>query len=76
MVNEADADQLNGWVRVAAIVLGAKTYRMFAADYRPYADPASELAAVLSGTCLSSSSLSLASALWGADDSAELLRMA
>lgn len=74
VVNEADADQLERLSRVAAIVLGAKTYRMFA-DYWPYADPASEPVAVpLRNLPKFVVSSSLASAPWGADDSAELLR--
>src|SRR5687767_5775647 len=40
-INEADTEQLRMLSGVAAIVFGAKTYRMFA-DYWPSADPAAE----------------------------------
>jgi dihydrofolate reductase len=59
---------------VAAIVLGANTYRMFA-GYWPSADPVAEPVAVpiakLPKFVVSST---LASAPWGPDDSAEILR--
>ena len=40
-INEVDTEQLQMLSGVAAIVFGAKTYRMFA-DYWPRADPAAE----------------------------------
>ncbi len=44
-INAADTEQLRMLSGVAAIVLGAKTYRLFAA-YWPSADPATEPVAV------------------------------
>lgn len=73
-INAADAEQLRMLSSVAAIVFGAKTYRMFA-GYWPSADPAVEPVAtpirerpkfVVSST--------LDSAPWGTTDSAEVLR--
>lgn len=73
-VNAADTAQLPLLSGVAAIVLGARTYRMFA-DYWPSADPVAEPVAVplreLPKFVVSST---LASAPWGADDAAEILR--
>ncbi|WP_129641705.1 dihydrofolate reductase family protein [Peristeroidobacter agariperforans] len=73
-VNEADTEQLRMLSGVAAIVLGAKTYRMFA-DYWPSADPAAEPIAIpireLPKFVVSSA---LESAPWGTNDSAEILR--
>ena len=72
-INEADTDQLQMLSGLEAIVLGAKTYRMFA-DYWPHADPAAEPVAVpirkLPKFVVSST---LQSAPWGPDDSAEVL---
>lgn len=73
-INEADSEQLRVLSSVSAIVLGAKTYRLFA-DYWPSADPTVEPVAtpirerpkfVVSST--------LASAPWGEGDPAEVLR--
>lgn len=73
-INEADTEQLRMLSSVAAIVFGAKTYRMFA-DYWPSADPAAEPVATpireLPKFVVSST---LESAPWGTDDSAEILR--
>jgi dihydrofolate reductase len=73
-INEADTEQLRMLSGVAAIVFGAKTYRMFA-DYWPSADPVAEPVATpireLPKFVVSSS---LHSAPWGTDDSAEILR--
>jgi dihydrofolate reductase len=73
-INEADTEQLRMLSGVAAIVFGAKTYRMFA-DYWPSADPAVEPVATpireLSKFVVSSS---LESAPWGPNDSVEILR--
>lgn len=73
-INEADTEQLQMLSGVSAIVLGAKTYRMFA-DYWPSADPVAEPVAVpiraLPKFVVSST---LESAPWGAEDSAEVLR--
>jgi len=73
-VNEADAEQLRMLSGVAAIVLGAKTYRMFA-DYWPTADAVAEPVATpireLPKFVVSSS---LESAPWGPNDAAEVLR--
>ena len=44
-INKADTEQLQMLSGVEAIVLGAKTYRMFA-DYWPSADPAVEPVAI------------------------------
>lgn len=73
-INAADSEQLRMLSSVAAIVLGAKTYRMFA-DYWPSADPAVEPVATpireLPKFVVSST---LESAPWGTADSAEVLR--
>ena len=73
-INAADGEQLRMLSSVAGIVLGAKTYRMFA-DYWPSADPAAEPVAVpirdLPKFVVSST---LESAPWGVGDSAEILR--
>ena len=73
-VNEADTEQLRMLSGVAAIVFGAKTYRMFA-DYWPSVDPAAEPVATpireLPKFVVSST---LESAPWGTDDSVEVLR--
>ena len=73
-INAADDEQLRMLSDVAAIVLGAKTYRMFA-GYWPFADPAVEPVAVpirdLPKFVVSST---LESAPWGAGDAAEILR--
>lgn len=73
-INAADAEQLRMLSSVAAIVFGAKTYRMFA-GYWPSADPAVEPVATpireLPKFVVSST---LESAPWGTSDSAEILR--
>lgn len=73
-INEVDTEQLRMLSGVAAIVFGAKTYRMFA-DYWPSADPAAEPVATpireLPKFVVSSA---LESAPWGTNDSAEILR--
>ncbi|MES2823519.1 MAG: dihydrofolate reductase family protein [Pseudomonadota bacterium] len=73
-INAADTEQLRMLSGVAAIVLGANTYRMFA-DYWPSADPAAEPVAVpirdLPKFVVSSK---LESAPWGDKDSAEILK--
>ena len=73
-INEADTEQLRMLSGVAAIVFGAKTYRMFA-GYWPSADPTAEPVATpireLPKFVVSST---LESAPWGTDDSAEILR--
>lgn len=73
-INDADTEQLRMLSGVAAIVFGAKTYRMFA-DYWPFADPAAEPVATpimeLPKFVVSSA---LESAPWGSTDSAEILR--
>ena len=73
-INAADTEQLRMLSGVAAIVLGANTYRMFA-GYWPSADPATEPVAVpireLPKFVVSST---LESAPWGANDSAEILK--
>ncbi|MFT4102429.1 MAG: dihydrofolate reductase family protein [Burkholderiaceae bacterium] len=72
-INEADTEQLRMLSGVAAIVLGARTYRMFA-DYWPSADPATEpVAAPIRERPKFVVSSTLASAPWGPDDSAEIL---
>jgi dihydrofolate reductase len=72
-INEADTEHLRMLSGVAAIVFGARTYRMFA-DYWPTADPAAEPVATpireLPKFVVSSA---LESAPWGTDDSAEIL---
>jgi dihydrofolate reductase len=73
-VNEVDVDQLQMLSGVAAIVFGAKTYRMFA-DYWPSADPAVEPVAIPIGELPKFVvSSTLESAPWGASDSAEIIR--
>jgi dihydrofolate reductase len=73
-INEADTEQLRMLSGVAAIVCGAKTYRMFA-DYWPSADPAVEpVAARINELPKFVVSSVLETAPWGADDSAEILR--
>lgn len=73
-VNDADAEQLRRLSGVSAIVLGAKTYRMFA-GYWPSADPAAEpVAAVIRKLPKFVVSSSLESAPWGQHDAAEVLR--
>jgi dihydrofolate reductase len=73
-VNEADADQLRMLRDVGAIVLGANTYRMFAA-YWPQADPAVEpVAAPIRDLPKFVVSSTLAAAPWGEDQAATLLR--
>jgi dihydrofolate reductase len=73
-INEADTEQLRMLSTVAAIVFGAKTYRMFA-DYWPSADAVAQPVAIpikqLPKFVVSST---LESAPWGANDSAEILR--
>lgn len=73
-LNEVDTKQLQMLTSVSAIVLGAKTYRMFA-DYWPSADPATEPVATpireLPKFVVSSK---LEAAPWGKDDSTEILR--
>lgn len=73
-INEVDTGQLAMLSGVAAIVFGAKTYRMFA-DYWPGADPVAEPVAIpireLPKFVVSST---LESAPWGTNDSAEILR--
>lgn len=73
-VNEADTEQLRLLSTVSAIVLGARTYRMFA-NYWPSADPLAEPVATpirqLPKFVVSST---LASAPWGPQDAAEILR--
>lgn len=73
-INEADQEQLRLLSTVEAIVLGARTYRMFA-DYWPTADPVAEPVAVpIRERPKFVVSSTLASAPWGPDDSAEVLR--
>lgn len=73
-INEADTEQLRMLSGVAAIVFGAKTYRMFA-GYWPSADPAAEPVATrineLPKFVVSSV---LETAPWGTNGSAEILR--
>jgi dihydrofolate reductase len=72
-VNDADTEQLQMLSGVEAIVLGAKTYRMFA-DYWPFADPAAEpVATPIRNLPKFVVSSTLASAPWG-DGDAEILR--
>jgi len=73
-INAADTEQLRMLSKVAAIVLGANTYRMFA-SYWPSADPVAEPVAVpISELPKFVVSSTLESAPWGANDSAEILR--
>jgi dihydrofolate reductase len=73
-INAADAEQLRMLSGVAAIVFGAKTYRMFA-GYWPSADPAVEPVAIpIRERPKFVVSSTLDSAPWGAADSAEVLR--
>ncbi|WP_372016539.1 dihydrofolate reductase family protein [Pseudoxanthomonas sp. 10H] len=73
-VNAADDEQLRMLRSVGAIVLGARTYRMFA-DYWPEADPRVEpVAAPIRDLPKFVVSSSLAEAPWGPDQAATLLR--
>jgi dihydrofolate reductase len=73
-INAADTEQLRMLSSVAAIVLGANTYRMFA-SYWPSADPVAEPVAVpISKLPKFVVSSTLESAPWGANDSAEILK--
>jgi dihydrofolate reductase len=73
-INEADTEQLRMLSDVAAIVLGARTYRMFA-DYWPSADPAVEpVSARINELPKFVVSSTLEAAPWGAHDAAEILR--
>lgn len=72
-LNETDTDQLQLLSGVSAIVLGAKTYRMFA-DYWPTADPGTEpVATAIMKLPKFVVSATLDSAPWGPSDSAEIL---
>lgn len=73
-INEADAEQLSMVSGLAAIVLGRRTYRMFA-DYWPSADPVAEpIATPLNELPKFVVSSTLASAPWGSYAAAEILR--
>jgi len=73
-INDVDTEQLRFLSSVAAIVFGAKTYRMFA-DYWPSADPAAEpVATPISELPKFVVSSTLESAPWGTSDSVEILR--
>lgn len=73
-INTADAEQLRMLGSVGAIVLGARTYRMFA-DYWPQADPATEpVAAPIRDLPKFVVSSTLERAPWGADQEATVLR--
>jgi len=73
-INEVDTEQLRMLSGVAAIVLGATTYRMFA-DYWPSADPVGDPVAVpISKLPKFVVSSTLESAPWGANESAEILK--
>lgn len=73
-INEADTEQLRMLSGVAAIVLGARTYRMFA-DYWPSADPSAEpVATPIRELPKFAVSSTLETAPWGAHDSVEILR--
>ena len=73
-VNAADAEQLRMLGSVGAIVLGARTYRMFA-DYWPQADPQIEpVAAPIRDLPKFVVSSTLAQAPWGQDQVATVLR--
>ena len=73
-ITPADAEQLRMPGSVGAIVLGARTYRMFA-DYWPQADPRVEpVAAPIRALPKFVVSSSLAQAPWGPDQPGTLLR--
>ncbi|WP_341675498.1 dihydrofolate reductase family protein [Niveibacterium sp. SC-1] len=73
-INAADTEQLRMLSGVAAIVFGAKTYRMFS-GYWPSADPAAEpVAAPIRALPKFVVSSTLESAPWGPEDSVEILR--
>lgn len=71
---DVDAEQLGMLAGVGAIVMGARTYEIFA-EFWPWADPAAQAAAApmnhLPKFVVSST---LQSAPWGDDDSVEILR--
>lgn len=73
-INEIDTEQLRMLSGTAAIVFGAKTYRMFA-DYWPSADPVAEpVATPIKDLPKFVVSSTLQSAPWGTNDSAEIIR--
>lgn len=73
-INEADADQLRMVSGIAAIVLGRRTYQLFA-DYWPSADPVAEPIAIpLNERPKYVVSSTLVSAPWGRHAPAEILR--
>lgn len=73
-LNDVDTGQLQMLAGVSAIVLGARTYRMFA-DYWPSADPVAEpVATPIRNLPKFVVSSTLETAPWGPADSAEVLR--
>jgi dihydrofolate reductase len=73
-INDVDREQLRVLASVRAIVLGRRTFGMFAA-YWPHADPAKEPVAVpINATPKYVVSNTLDSAPWGPGSSAEVLR--
>lgn len=73
-INEVDTDQVGMVSDAAAIVFGARTYRMFA-GYWPFADPAREpIAAPMMKLPKFVVSSTLDVAPWGPDESVEIIR--
>lgn len=73
-MNDVDTGQLQMLAGVSAIVLGARTYRMFA-DYWPHADPVAEpVATPIKDLPKFVVSSTIETAPWGPDDNAEILR--
>ncbi len=73
-MNDVDTGQLQMLAGVSAIVLGARTYRMFA-DYWPQADPVAEpVATPIKNLPKFVVSSTMDAAPWGPDDHAEILK--
>lgn len=73
-LNDVDTGQLEMLAGVSGIVLGARTYRMFA-DYWPHADPLAEpVATPIRNLPKFVVSSTMDAAPWGPDDQAEVLK--
>jgi hypothetical protein len=72
-LNDADPEQIHMLASVGAIVLGAVTYRMFADYWTTTGAQAEPVAGTINALPKFVVSSTLQSALWGAEDSAEIL---